>query len=301
MNRLRLMAVYAAVVEAGSMTGAARALDLTPSAVSQQVRELERQLRVTLLRRSTRRLTLTEAGQAFYEGCAAMLAASRGAEQRLAELRDAAVGVLSLSVPVGFAAQHLTAALAPLLAAHRQLALRLVVTDDRLDLIESRIDLAIRIGPQPDSILVAHHLSDWEMVICASPAYLARRGVPRSPEDLEGHDWLLQARRRHDMEEVVDREGNRRRIRMQSRVTSNNQLSLKQLALAGLGLSFQVLPEVASELDDTRLVRVLPAWSLSPIGVFAVTPPGHRMPPKVRYAIEALRAYLATKPYPTNL
>lgn len=161
--------------------------------------------------------------------------------------------------------------------------------------IESRIDLAIRIGPQPDSSLVAHHLNDWEMVICASPAYLARRGVPGSPEDLESHDWLLQARRRHDMEELVDREGNRRRIRMPSRVTSNNQLSLKQLALAGLGLSFQVRPEVASELADTRLVRVLPAWSLPPIGVFAVTPPGHRMPPKVRYAIEALRAYLATK------
>jgi DNA-binding transcriptional LysR family regulator len=293
MEKLRHMAVFAAVVDAGSMSAAARELGMTPSAVSQQIRQLERETKVTLLRRSTRRLALTEAGQAFYEGCAAMLAGARSAEQRLAELRDAPVGELSLSVPAGFAAHHLTNALAPLIAAHRQLSLRLLISDEIVDPIEARVDIVIRIGRQVESALAVRPLAEWELLMCASPAYLSRAGAPATPEDLVDHEWLLLLRigKRASLELTGPR-GERRRVRVEGRIRSNNQLSLKLLAQAGCGISLQVLPEIADELADGRLVRLLPGWSLPLVSVVAVTVRREARPAKVRYAIEALRAYL---------
>jgi DNA-binding transcriptional LysR family regulator len=292
-DRLRGMAVFAAVVDARSMSGAARELGLTPSAVSQHVRQLERALRVVLLRRSTRRLALTEAGEAFYEGCAAMLAGARGAEQRLAELRDAPVGELSLSSPAGFAAHHLTSALAPLLAAHRQLSLRLLISDEILDPIEARVDVALRIGRQVDPKHAAIPLAEWDFLMCAAPAYLSRRGAPASPEDLPDHEWLTLIRvGKHALLDLAGSGGQRRRVRVEGRIRSNNQLSLKLLALAGCGISLQVLPEIENELADGRLLRVLPDWSLPPLGVFAVTSRRDAQPAKIRYALEALRGYL---------
>lgn len=291
MDRYKRMAILATTVEAGSMTRAARELGMSPSAVSQQIRQLERETRLSLLHRTTRRLALTEAGQVFYEGCAAMLAAARAAEQRLAELRDAPAGVLSLSAPVGLAAQHLTNALAPLLSAHRQLSLRLVVIDGPPPIIDLRIDLAICIGPLPASNFAVHHLADWRWLACAAPAYLTRHGTPASPQELAEHDWLTQEGRWRGAEEWIGPDGRRERIKPKARITSNNQLSLKQLALAGFGVSLQVLPEIAEELAAGSLVQVLPSWSLAPMPVNVVLPPRARRPAKVRYALEALTDY----------
>src|SRR5262245_24751753 len=163
---LRRMAVFASVVRSGSMRRAARALGLTPSAISQQIRQLERETGVTLLRRSTRKLALTDAGEAFYEGCAAMVAAAREAHDRLSTLHDSVSGEPSISAPVGFAPAHLAPALAPLLAAHPTLTLRIVATDDQLDLQRERIDIAIAIGTTPPATtLVRQHLADWENVL----------------------------------------------------------------------------------------------------------------------------------------
>ena len=159
------------VVDHGSLRRAAAELGLTPSAVSQQIRRLEQEVGVTLFRRSTRRLTLTEAGEAYYQGCAAMVAAARAAHEQLADQQDTAVGELRVSAPAGFAALHLVHALAPFLARHPKLALRLIVTDEPVDVIRERIDLAITISrPLPSSSLVRKHL-----------AHARRSGRPRLP------------------------------------------------------------------------------------------------------------------------
>ena len=192
------MAMLVEVVERGSMRRAARALGLTPSAVSQQIRQLERETGVTLLRRSTRRLALTDAGEAFYEGCAAMVAATRTAQERLSALQDSVTGELAISAPVGFAGVHLTSALVPLLAAHPTLTLRLVATDDQLDLVKERIDIAIAIGTTPPaSTLVRQHLASWPNVLVAAPAYLRARGTPRVAADLASHDFVTLPRWHH--------------------------------------------------------------------------------------------------------
>jgi len=287
------MAILVAVVERGSIRQAAGELGLTPSAISQQIRRLEHEVGVTLFRRSTRRLTLTEAGEAFYEGCAAMVVAARSAHERLADLQDAAVGELRVSAPAGFAALHLVAALAPFLAAHPALALRLIVTDEPVDIIRERIDLAITIArPLPSSSLVRKHLADWPLVLCASPAYLARRPPPRTPDDLAQHDFLALPSAHHGADELTGPDGQRHRIGVKPRVTSNNQFSIKQLTRLGLGLSFHVEPEVAAELASGELVRVLPDWSAPTLSVDVLMPARTRQPAKIRMAVEALRGYL---------
>ena len=169
MDDLRRMAVFASVVQHHSMSGAARALGMTPSAVSQQVRHLEREGGVTLLHRSTRKLTLTEAGERFHNRCAAMVLAAEQARAEMAASREAPSGVLRLSAPVGFA-RHIAPALGTLLADHPALRLRLMVDDSPIDLIESRVDLAIRFGRLADSTWAARRLGALQWWLCAAPA-----------------------------------------------------------------------------------------------------------------------------------
>lgn len=296
MDPYRRMAMLASVVENGSIRGAARALELTPSAVSQQLSRLEREAGVTLLSRTTRRLALTEAGEAFYEGCAAMVAAARDAHARVAALQDLPTGELGISAPPGFAATHLAPALAHLLAAHPSLRLRIAVAEQTPDLIRDRIDLAITIGRSvPSSRLVRHHLADWALGICASPAYLARRGTPASPASLARHDFVALPRWHHGRDVMTAASGRRVRVSMKSRATADNQHTVRQLTLAGAGLSFQALPEVADDLRSGRLVRVLPAWTAPVLSVDALMPGRAEQPPKVRLAIEALKAHLARR------
>lgn len=287
------MAVFATVVDKGSMNAAARELGMTPSAVSQHVRRLEAEHGVVLLHRSTRRLTLTEAGALFYRGCADMLAAARQAEQRLAELRDAPVGELRIAAPTGFAGAVLTRALAPLLDAHPGLSLRLFFADSMIDLIAERIDLALRAGELKDSSLVARHLADWDMVLCAAPAYLARRPPITQPSALSGEQWLtLDVMQERPWLTLSHPSGRVERPAVTSRVVGNNIVSQREFLLAGLGLAIQPEPEVREHLAQGRLLRVLPDWTLPRLAIYAVTPRRDAQPAKVRYAIEALRETL---------
>lgn len=293
MDRYRRMEILAAVVQSGSIRRGARELGLTPSAVSQQIRRLEQETGVTLLRRTTRRLALTEAGEAFHEGCVAMVAAARSAHERLADLQEAPVGELRVSAPAGFAAIHLVTALAPFLAEHPALFLQLVVTDEPVDIIRERIDLAITISlPLPSSSLVRRHLADWPLVLCAAPAYLDRRGTPRTADDLADHDFLALPAWHHSADVLTGPDGQRYRVAVKPRVTSNNQFSIRQLTALGLGLSFHVEPEIAEDLASGRLVRVLPEWSSPTLSVDVLMPSRTRQPAKIRMAIDALRGCL---------
>jgi len=292
MEQLKRMALFATVVDRGSMVGAAEVLGMTASAVSQQIRKLEESTQVSLLHRTTRKLTLTEAGASFYESCAQVLALAEQAEQRLAELRDAPVGELRIAAPVGLPGKLLSEALAPLLRAHPGLSLRLFFHDERIDLIERRIDLAIRVGQQDDSSLVARHVADWRMLLCAAPAYLARCGLVEDPQQLLGLDWLSLSTDRWQQVTLYGPGGAQQRLRIESRVACNNILSVRQFTLAGMGVSVQPEPEVREQLASGQLLALLPAWQPAPIGIHLVTPRRDAQPAKVRYAIEALRRSL---------
>ena len=145
----------------------------------------------------------------------------------------------------------------------------------------------------PSSRLLRHHLADWELGICASPSYLARRGMPTSPAALARHDFVALPRWHHGSDVMTAAGGRRVRVSMKTRATADNQHTVRQLTLAGAGLSFQAMPEVAGELRSGRLVRVLPSWTAPLISVDALMPRRAEQPPKVRMAIEALKTHLA--------
>ena len=166
--------------------------------------------------------------------------------------------------------------------------------------MRERIDIAIAIGTAPPATsLVRRHLADWTNIIVGAPAYLKARGTPRTAEDLATHDFVALPGWHHGADVLTGPDGGRHRITLKRRVTSNNQLTLKQLAIAGCGLCLNVEPEVVEELADGRLVRVLPDWSLPLLGVDALLPPRTKQPAKVRAALDALTLYLsqtATRP-----
>ncbi len=331
MDDLKPLAVFAEVVDAGSMSAAARRLGMSPSAVSQTIRALEQQGGVTLLHRSTRKLALTEAGERYYPHCQRMLEAARAAAQSLQQARDAPTGELRVSAPVGFAI-HVAPALAPLLAEAPQLRLRLLVDDAMIDLIDARIDVAIRVGRLADSSWVARRLCDLDMILCASPDYLARWGVPASPQQLPTHQWLAFGRETpmeapHDgfaapgnavlatagkalgkgtlatsqpatmPLDMHTAAGERLRLLVQARIASNNQISLQQMCEHGLGLARLAHADASPALARGALVRVLPQWRFAPMPVWAATPRRDEAEAaKVRGAVEHFRRYFAALP-----
>lgn len=300
MDDLKRMAIFASVVQHGSMSGAARALGMSPSAVSQQVRLLEQEGGVTLLHRSTRKLALTEAGARYHAQCAAMCAAADQARAELAASRDAPSGELRLSAPVGFA-RHVAPALGQLLADHPGLRLRLLVDDAPIDLIDARVDLAVRFGRLADSTWVARRLCGMQWWLCAAPAWVAQHGLPQTPDALLAHHWIGLTRDDSLQLDVRSPEGVLRTLRVETRIASNNQLSVQQMCGAGLGLALLGSMDVHDAVADGRLVRLLPDWRFGgggdgTLALWAVTPQRDTQPAKVRQAIAALAAYLRTQP-----
>lgn len=291
MDQLRRYAIFAAVVEAGTMTGAAKALGMTPSAVSQHIGQLESLLGLTLLHRSTRRLSLTEAGEVVWQGCQSLQQTLNQTELRLSEVRDSLLGEVRITAPVGMAGQPLALALSPLLQAHPGLCIQIIADDEKRDLIAERIDVALRVGTLPDSTLVARKLGQTRMLLCAAPAYLARKGTPRTPADLATHDWLCGDMLGSGLL-LLDERGGEHRVRFKPRVLCNNVLPLRQFALAGQGISLQPEGEVAEDLAQGRLLALLPGFRVPPMEIHAITPQ-REIPEKVRRVITALRSHFA--------
>lgn len=286
LDQLKRMAVFASVVRHGSFAAAARQLRTSTSAVSQQIRALETGMGVTLLHRSTRKLSLTPAGERFHAGCAAMLAAAESAQAQLVQLRDAPEGELRIAMTVGFG-RRIGPALAALLAAHPGLSLHLQVEDGFTDLVAHRIDLAIRFGRLPDSAWVAQRIGTVHTALYAAPAYLAQRGVPATLDALRQADWLV----------IHDGTDTARRLpgvdfSVQPRYTSNNQLTLQQLCEAGLGLAALGDEDVAESVAAGRLLRLDTELALPELPIWALTPQRDAQPAKVRHAIAALKTHL---------
>jgi len=302
MNDLKPYAVFAETVAAGSMSAAARRLGMSPSAVSQTIRALEAQAGVMLLHRSTRKLTLTEAGARCYPHCVRLLDAAGAAADSLLLARDAPSGELRVAAPVGFGA-HIAPALAPVLAAWPQLRLCLLVDDAMIDLVGERIDIAVRAGRLPDSRWVARTLCQFEMIVCAAPAYLARHGVPDTPQALLHHHWLTSTRDAiagadgpAAMALDLQGPGDSAQLQVAARIVSNNQLSLHQMCEQGMGLARLGHADAHAAIERGALVRVLPQWQSAPLVVSAMTPRREGDPAKVRVALEALRRHFTALP-----
>lgn len=294
MDQLKRMAVFAEVVAAGSLSGAARQLGMTPSAVSQHLRQLENALGLALLHRSTRKLTLTEAGARYVEGCTAMVAAARAANQALEHHRDEPEGELRIAAPIGFGSV-LASALAPL-RNFPKLSLHLLMDDALVDVIAERVDIAVRVANLQDSSLVARKLGTLRAQLCASPAYLAARGWPQHPADLARHDWLggRPHSASHEVLQLHSNDGQVARVEVTSRASATQVTALHALCVAGWGISIVLSDDDRRALADGRLVPVLPDWRPPDYDAYAITVRRGEQPAKVRHALDLLVQHFAT-------
>jgi DNA-binding transcriptional LysR family regulator len=290
---LNRLAVFAALVRAGSFTAAAGQLGLTKAMVSQHLARLERELGVTLLVRSTRRMALTEAGAAFHADCLRILGEAEAAIARVGETRETPRGMLRLTAPVNYGAMVVAPTLAGFLRMHPEVRAELVLDDGISDLIGGRFDLAIRGGPLRDSGLRAVRLAGFRQLLVAAPAYLELRGRPHRPQELAQHDAILLSVLSSPASWVFTaRSGKQVRVRLTPRVQTDSAAAVHAMALAGAGVA--VLPDfmVQADLAAGRLEHLLPTRHLRE-GSFHAVHANLHAPAKVRAFIEHLRAGIA--------
>jgi DNA-binding transcriptional LysR family regulator len=287
LDDLGALLAFVRVVDARSYSAAARQLGATTSALSKRVAKLEGVLGVRLLERTTRRLAPTEAGAAFYERCLRVLDELGEAERAATQLGSAVRGTLRLNAPVIFGELHVAPLLPPLLERHPDLRIDLSLSDRYVDLVDEGFDLAVRIGRLADSSLAARRLGRVPAVVCASPAYLERRGAPKTPADLARHECLRYSLAGAGREwRLRGPDGKERAYAAAGRCSLNHGGAMREVALAGGGLAQLPLFLVADALRAGRLRSVLDEHRVSDFGIYAVYPAGRAPSPKVRAAVE---------------
>jgi DNA-binding transcriptional LysR family regulator len=297
-DNLADIAVFVKVVEAGSFTAAAEAMGSSQPVVSKSITRLEERLGARLLNRTTRRLSLTEAGAELYRRSSHALAAIGEAELEVASLQTEPRGTLKVNAPTSFAVLHLAASMKEFLDRFPGVSIDLSLDDGQVDVVEEGYDVVIRIGRLQDSTLVARKLAPCRLALCASPAYLEKHGEPREPEDLLNHNclqytlgttprsWRL---RRPDGSELM--------MPIKGNWACNNGEAEREACIAGLGISYLPTFYVADALRAGLLKRVLRGWELQDFSVHAVYPERRNLTPKVRAFVDFLAARYAPEPY----
>jgi DNA-binding transcriptional LysR family regulator len=291
---LNRLAIFVALVRAGSFTAAAEQLGMTKAMVSQHLLKLERELGVTLIVRSTRRMALTEAGATFHADCVQLLEQAQSAIERIGDRRNTPRGTLRLTTTTDYGMAVIAPALAEFRRLHPQLQVDLVINDQVSDLIAERFDLAIRIGWLRDSSLRAARLGSFRQLVMATPGHIAEYGLPRRPEELATHPWIAMSTLVAPLRWTFTRGGTRRTVRMTQAMQANNAAAIRALVLSGAGVS--VLPDylVQDDVQPGSLQILLAQYRLPEGGIYAVYP-DPQPPAKVRAFIDFMRDRLAAR------
>jgi DNA-binding transcriptional LysR family regulator len=288
------MAVFASVVEHGSFSGSARELGITTSAVSQQIRSLENELGVVLLHRSTRKLSLTEAGESFYESAKDVVSAAEQGRIKVNQLRDELAGSLRIATTPELGVHHILPALSTWMAAHDDLSITYLADNRYVDMIDERIDIAVRMSPSIDnSALSSHPLSDVRQLLVASPQYLRQHKKIESPKDLADHQLIcIDIMQDASYVELSKTETSKKtRIKMDSRIHTNNVFMALTLAKEGHGIIRIMEMDVKRELENGNLVEVLTGYQLPSFVLYAVTLNREQQPAKITRCLEVLKKY----------
>ena len=297
MDRLDAMSVLLAVVEEGSLSAGARRLRLPLTTVSRKVADLERHLHTRLLTRTSRRVNLTEAGQAYVAAARRILAEVHEAERAAMGEYSAPRGELSVTAPFVFGRRHVLPIVVDFLAAYPEIAIRLLLIDRSVNLVEDQVDVALRIGPLADSALVATRVGSMRRVVCAAPAYLARRGAPAEPEDLGAHDLVSFEGFPATTDWGFRRGATQLAIPVRPRLAVNAAEAAVDAARAGLGIVRVLSYQAADEIASGALQVLLKAYEPDPLPVSFVHPERGLLPLKVRafldWAVPRMRARLA--------
>jgi len=297
MDRFEDMRCFVQVVDQGSVTRAARAMSIAPSAVSRRIKDLEGRLGVQLLARTTRRMSMTEHGQTFYDRCLRILADVEEAESEVADANRALAGSLRIAAPLSFGTAHLSALISAFVSRNPELLIDLDLSDRLVDLVGEGFDLAVRIGTLRDSSLIARKLCDIRTVVCAAPALIDRLGRPRTPEDLR--DWpalCYTGSERMDIWRYKAPDGTPGSVQVTVRMRANNGTVLLDAAMAGLGVALQPSFIVSDALESGMLVPILHSYQWPELGIYAVYPQTRHLSARSRAFIDYLREMIGPNP-----
>ena len=299
MERSGEMEIFARVVQEGGFSAAARSLDLTPSAVSRVIARLEERLGARLLMRTTRALSLTEEGETYFQAALNILQAISDADHAAAA--GAVRGRLRVSASLPFGTMFVAPAVPGFLERHPDVIVDFSATDDIVDLLAQRTDVAIRVGDLTDSALIARKLGQSRRVVCASPAYLEQRGAPKTPGDLQGHNCLRFNFRRSRIGWPFRQDGRVLEQLVSGNLLVNNGETMRQMALAGVGVARLGLFHVAADIETGALTPLLEAYNPDDLETInAVYVGGGHVPYRVRAFIDHLVDTLASEPLLTG-
>ncbi len=293
MSRLREMEIFVRVVDAGSFSSAARDLKIGQPAISKTIASVEERLGVRLLVRSTRSLTPTEAGVAFYERALRAITEADEADAAARGVAASLEGRLRIAVAVTFSRIHLVPRLAEFLDAHPRLELELVMDDRPRDLVAENIDAALRLGALTDSSLRARKLAQSDRLVVASPAYLARRGTPSTPADLLNHDGIIYSQWTGGEEWSFRRGSSESSVRLHRRLMITAAEGVREAVISGQGFCVASRWMFAPELESGEVVSVLNEWTLPPLDLWVIYPSGRLTSTKARAFIKWFEGIIA--------
>ncbi|RQR25769.1 LysR family transcriptional regulator [Burkholderia sp. Bp9142] len=286
MDRLACMKVFVRAVEAGSISSAANELNMSPQLAGKQIRALEEGLGIKLLSRTTRRQSLTDSGQLFYERAKSILAEMEAAEALMAETRAEPRGRLRISAPITFGSHGLAPEIPEYLSQHPEVSVDLNLSNRTVDLVEEGFDVVFRTGDLPDSSLIARRLGWYRLVLCAAPDYIRSAGKLRSPEDLANHECLVFSHTVLRTQWTFDGPDGRVSVPIKGRFSTNSGEALRSTAVAGMGILLQPYELVADEIAAGRLVRLLPEYEPPARALHALYASDRQMTPKLRSFLE---------------
>jgi DNA-binding transcriptional LysR family regulator len=287
------MAVFTKVVDTASFAAAARHFGMSPAMVSKHVQTLEQRLGARLLNRTTRRVSATDVGQDYYERCLRILSEVEEAEAVASDLQTSPRGHLRVTAPVSFGTHRLAPAIADYLVSFPEVSIDLSLDDPYVDILEKRFDVGIRFGHLENSSLIARKLYALETYLCASPAYLERKGTPHVPADLAKHKCLIYTHAAsQNVWSFVGPDGKEDAVRISGRFQANSGDVLLPLAVRGCGLLLAPDYLVADDLGAGRLLRIMPDYSTHETPVYAVYP-SRNLSAKIRTFIDFLAAWFA--------
>lgn len=297
MGQFRQISTFVEVVARGSLSAAARAEGIAPAMIGRRLDALETRLGVKLLQRTTRRLVLTNEGAAFLEDCQRILSELEEAESAVAERSAKASGHLLVSAPAGFGRQHVAPLLPSFLAEHRDVTVNLNLTDRIVDVVGEGVDVAIRIASLSDSSLVGVKLVDNQRVLVASPAYLRRKGTPRTLADLARHNCLAISSEGSQRGWAFSENGKIVTLKVAGNMVCNDGAVLHDWALAGKGLAWRSIWEVGSDIEAGRLRTVLDQYAAPGNDIYAMFAQRRHLPLRIRAFVDFLRHTYSGKDY----
>lgn len=295
MNFIKSVEAFTLAVEKGNFTNAANALDITPSMLAREIRELEHYLGCKLLHRTTRKQGVTIAGERYYRYCVEMLEIKKQAQDEIHQLNGDVVGNIRMSSPVAFGNKILSPVLAQFLLQYPNVNIDLMLCDRRVDLIEENIQIAVRVGQIVDDGLVAYKLPPYQQTIVASPQYLEDCGQPQTPEELGEHNCISFSQWHAHQYWLFEKNKQIHKVRITPRLLSNTGESIRQSALNGLGIAVHSTVILAEDIEQGRLIRILPDYEIAPQPINILRPPMNPVTP----AIDTLIHFMLDKITPS--